>query len=201
MVIDGLMQKAISPTVSYVLLLALAVTLSIAAYYWGTYEINRLEDVPIAKNVETQMLSVDALLQSVAHGDTNFTSSMVLYYSKGVLQVNDSGNAVKYTGQLNAKIYEGAASGTVCSCGASCYLVQDAETGIYMVKVPDTNVYRGSTGGVESQYVEMLVCYDDIDIVSDSNCLGRSGPRAQLTARKIGYDSSSQKPQVKVSIC
>jgi len=195
------MKKGISPTVSYVLLLALAVILSISAYFWGTYEITRLEDIPIAQNVQTQMHSIDALIQSVAHGDINFTSNLVLYYPKGVMQVNASGEAIKYTGQLNAKIYEGAATGAPCACGSSCNLVQDVETLVTMVKVPDTNVYRGSSGNTESQYVEIITCYDDIDIVADNNCLGRSGPRAQLTARKIGYDTSLQKPQVKVSIC
>ena len=201
MVIAQIMQKAISPTISYVLLLALAVALSIAAYFWGTYEINRLQDVPIAQNMETQMQSIDALIQSVAHGDVNFTTTMVLYYPKGVVQVNASGDAIKYTAQLDAKIYEGEAGGVPCSCGSSCYLITDVETGINMVKLPDTNVYRGSSGGVQSQYVEMVVCYADIDITADNDCIGRSGPRAQLTARKTGYDTSAQKPQVRVSIC
>ena len=202
MVIAQIMQKAISPTISYVLLLALAVTLSIAAYFWGTYEINRLQDVPIAQNMETQMLSIDALIQSVAHGDVNFTTTMVLYYPKGVMQVNAAGDAIKYTAQLDAKIYEtGGLLGTPCDCGPTCYLISDDETGINLVKMPDTNVYRGSSGGVQSQYVEMVVCYAGIDITADNNCIGRSGPRAQLTARKTGYDVSEQKPQVRVSIC
>ena len=47
----------------------------------------------------------------------------------------------------------------------------------------------------------MVVCYDDIQIEESETCKGRSGPRAQLSAKKIGYNATSSKPIVEVKIC
>lgn len=194
------MHKGVSPAMSYVLLLAIVVILSISAYVWGNYEISRLEDLPIAYNAEAQMIGIDQLIQSVAHGDINFTTVMDLYYPKGVMQVDEDNDTIKYTVQLNGKIYE-AVTGTATSCCPNCTIIQDENTGVKMVRIYYTNVFRGSTGDELAQLVEITACYDDIDIQADAVCIGKSGPRAQLTARKLGYNPSNNKPIVRVRIC
>lgn len=183
------------------MLLAIVVIVSVSSYVWGQWEINRMEELPIARNAEAQMLSIDNAVQSVAHGDVNFTTVMDLYYPKGIIQVEENNDWVKYTSQINANVYEGEASGVPCACSPSCTLVEDSVTSIKMSLIPYTRVYRGSTGDSSSQYVEVVACYDDIDLVVDPTCVGKSGPRAQLTLRKLGYDSATHKPQVMVRVC
>ncbi|MFC2174387.1 hypothetical protein ACFLQ2_00770 [archaeon] len=195
------MMKGVSPAVSYVLLLAVVVVMSVAAYLWGTYEIQRLEDLPVAHNIESQMISVDQLVQAVSHGDTNFTTTMNLYYRKGVIQVDESDGWIKYTAQLNADVYERLEETANSTCNSTTIVIQDDATGIKMSRMPYTNVFRGSTGGDEAQVIEIVACYDDIQIEESTVCKGRSGPRAQLTAKKTGYNATSSKPIVEVRVC
>ena len=194
------MRKGVSPAVSYVLLLAVVVIMSVAAYLWGDYEIRRLQDTPIAHNMESQMISMDQLIQAVSHGDINFTTTMNLYYAEGVIQVDGSNSWVKYTAQLDADIYERLTETPNATCDSDTYVIQDGATGIKMSRMPYTNVFRGSVG-TGTQAVEMVVCYDGIQIDESETCRGRSGPRAQLTARKTGYNATESKPIVEVKIC
>lgn len=195
------MRKGVSPAVSYVLLLALVVIVSVAAYIWGDYEVRRLEDTPIAHNIESQMISADQLVQAASHGDTNFTVVTKLYYSKGVMQVDAAKNRIEYNAELNANIYSKVTENANATCNDSTYVIEDSDTGIKMTRMKYTHVFRGSTGDTEKQGVEIAICYDGIQINEASGCKGKSGPRAELTARKIGYNASSGKPIVEVGIC
>ncbi|MCD6522794.1 MAG: hypothetical protein J7K68_03515 [Candidatus Diapherotrites archaeon] len=198
------MQKGISSAMSYVMILAIVVVLSVVAYTWGNYELTRLGERPIAHNVESQFITVDQLLQNVAHGDINFTTSMELYYPKGIVQVDETKDWIKYTGQINANVYESEVETSVGSdctdkCTSSCTVIYDSVTKVKMSKIPYTNVYRGRTGDARSQFVEIVICTSDIDLVGDQTCIGKSGPRAMITLRKSGY--SGTEPEVTVRIC
>lgn len=195
------MKKGVSPAVSYVMMLAVIVTISVAAYVWGDYEVRRLQDAPIAHNIEAQMISIDQLIQAVSHGDTNFTSTMNLYYTKGIMQVDGTRGWIKYTAELNAEVYDRVTDAADTACDEDTIILQDTSTGIKMTKLVYTNVYRGSTGDPQQQLVEIVACYPDIQINESSDCRGKSGPRAQLTVRKIDYNSAEGKPVVEVRIC
>ncbi len=175
--------------------------MSVGAYIWGEYEVRVLQDAPISHNIESQMISADQLIQSVARGDTNFTSTMNLYYIKGVIQVDGNQNWVKYTGSLNANAYERLTQNANTTCNSSTTIIQDSITGIKMSRMHYTNVFRGSTGGQAGQLVEIVSCYDEFQINENALCKGKSGPRAQLSARKVGYNATDNKPIVEVLIC
>jgi hypothetical protein len=201
------MRKGISPAVSYVLLLALIVIMSVAAYLWGDYEVRRLQDTPIAHNMESQMISVDELVQAAAHGDVNFTTTMNLYYTKGVVEVDAANGWIKYTAEINALAYEKTEGGNE-SCdrdlNPGTYILSDPSTGVTMTKMDEyTNVFRGGTEYDQRQLVEIVACFPDIRVEQVASCVGKSGPRAQLTVRKTGFDNSIApgKPVVEVSIC
>ena len=195
------MQKGVSPAVSYVLLLALVVIVSVAAYVWGNYEVQRLQDIPIAHNMESQMISVDQLVQAAAHGDTNFTIKSNLYYNKGVMQADAGNNRIEYSVELNANVYDKVTGSANASCDDGTYIIQDSGTGIKMTRMKYTHVFRGSTGDPEKQRVEIVACYDDVQINEAPGCKGKSGPRSVLTLRKVGYNAISGKPIVEVGIC
>lgn len=195
------MRKGVSPAVSYVLLVALVVIVSVIAYVWGQYEIQALQDAPIAYNIESQVMAADQLISSVSHGDINFTSTMNLYFNKGVFQVDAEKGWLKYTAQINAKVYDKLTSDANETCNSSTTIIQDNTTGIKMSRMQYTNVFRGSTGGEGAQVIEIVACYDNIQIKENSICKGKSGPRTQLTARKIGYNATTNKPIVEVLVC
>jgi hypothetical protein len=196
------MNRGVSPAVSYVLLVALSIIVAVGAYVWGTYEVNRLQDQPIASNMEAQMVSIDQVVQSVSHGDTNFTTVIEVFYPKGVMQVDEDNDWIKWSGQLNANIYDLPIEGTAnATCNSSTYLIQDSTTTVKMSRILYSNVFRGSTGDQSAQFVEIVACYTDIDITADATCRGKSGPRAQIIARKTGYNSTAGKPIVQVRVC
>ena len=195
------MKKGISPAVSYVMMLAIIVIISVSAYVWGDYEVRRLQDAPIAHNIESQMISIDQLIQAVSHGDTNFTSTMNLYYLKGIMQVDASHDWIKYTAELNANVYDRVTDTANTTCDEYTYIVEDTDTGLRMTRMVYTNVFRGGSGDSQKQSVEIVVCYHNIQINESVGCIGKSGPRAQLTVRKIGYNSTANKPVVEVRIC
>ena len=194
------MQKGVSPVMSYVLIVALVITVAMSAYFWANYEIDRMENIPIAHNVEAQFIAADSAIQSVAHGDINFTTYMTLYYPKGVVMLEANNDWLKYVGQINAQVYSKEAEETSvnATCCTDCNVIRDNATTIVMTKIPYTRVYRGAQG-TYNQYVEIVACYTDIDLVAASGCLGKSGPVSKLILRKTGYNNT--KPVVEVKVC
>lgn len=196
------MKRGISPSISYVLILALVITISLGAFIWGNAELNRLQDIPIASNMESQLITIDQIIQSVSHGDTNFTVTQQLFFPKGIIQIEDNNDWVKFTAQLNANIYEVPITGGInTTCDSGTIRIQDSVTTVKMNRIQHTNVFRGATGDEVTQFVQIVACYDTIDITTDQNCAGRSGPRAIFSARKIGYNASAGKSTVEVKIC
>ncbi len=201
------LSRGVSPTVSYVLLLAIVAILSMGAYIYGNAEIARLEDAPLGAAAESMMVSADAAIQTVAHGDINFTTVMDLYYPKGVVRVDEDNNWVKFSAQINTKTYTpittaspGCAPLSACRCNTTSTLIEDTGTGMTMGRVLYTNVYRGALGD-DVQFVEIVSCDDSIEIYADPTCMGKSGPRSRMTVRKMGYNATSSKPMVMVRIC
>ena len=199
------MKKGVAPAVSYVLLVVVGVTVAVMAFIWAQYEISKLKESPIAPNVEAQMITIDNEVRRVSRGDTNFTTTIPLYYSKGFMQVDEEKNWIKFTANLNTIAYQGeiTATGLGTTCNSSTNLIQDPETTIKMSRISGTNVFRGGSGsfGGSSQRIEIVACFNDIQIEMDEYCAGRSGPRAWMTVKRIGYNSTSNKPIVQVGIC
>jgi hypothetical protein len=183
-----------------VLLLAVVSILSISAYIYGNAEITKLEDVPLASNAESMMTSVDAAIQTVAHGDTNFTTTMDLFYPKGLVKVDEENNWIQFSGQINTNAYAPVTGTPGDDCNKTSTIVEDTETTVKMGRVLYTNVYRGALG-TESQFVEIVSCDDSIEIYADPTCKGKSGPRSRMTVRKTGYNATSSKPMVEVRVC
>jgi hypothetical protein len=187
-----------------VLLLAVVSILSISAYIYGNAEITKLEDVPLASNAESMMASVDAAIQTVAHGDTNFTTTMDLFYPKGLVKVDEGNNWIQFSGQINTNAYApvtGTPDNNLSTrCNKTTAIIQDSETTVKMGRVLYTNVYRGALG-TDSQFVEIVSCDNSIEISADPTCRGKSGPRSRMTVRKTGYNQTTSKPMVQVRVC
>ncbi len=195
-------KKGISPIVSYVIIIAIVSTVAIGSYIWASNQMSQIEDYPLLIRMENQMISVENAVENVANGDVNFTTVIDLKYNKGIMKVNASENSIKYIGQLSASQYQGNVQRDAdCSdsCPKDCIVSKDTETGIKMVKIPETRVFRGSTGFKTAQRFEAMACFNNTELTNSGACTGRSGPNAQLILRKTGYSES--KPKVEVQIC
>lgn len=198
------MKKGVAPAISYVLILLVGVTVAVMAFLWAQYEVAKLKETPLVHHIETQMMSVDTLVQQVARGDTNFTTTLELQYDKGVMRVDEDKDWIMYTATILGSPYPGEIeeSGLSYQCGPNTYAIEDNETYIKMSRIPDTDVFRGGSGsGGQSQRVEIVVCFNNVDLVANPDCVGRSGPRATMSLKKIGYNVAADKPKVEVSIC
>lgn len=197
------MRTGVSPAVSYVLLMMVSVSVVVVTFLWGSYQTEKLSEAPILPHMETQMVAVDDRIQEVAHGDINFTTKISLYYDKGVIRVDEDRNWIIYSANLLAG-YPGEMEGTGLgeTCNSSVYAIEDSETSIKMSRIVDTNVFRGSSGSSGgAQLIEIVTCFDNIDLSANPMCVGKEGPRASMTLRKIGYNGTTDKPIVEVAIC
>jgi hypothetical protein len=199
------MKKGISPAVSYVLLLVVGSTMAILAFTWGQYEITKLKEIPIIPRVESEMTSIGRRVKEVSTGDINFTTVFDVDYTKGNMFVDQDKDWIKYTASIQANVYPGEINevGLGTTCDDDTYLIEDPVTQVKMSRIANTNVFRGARGsrGGGAQFVEIVACFDDIQINANPNCKGKSGPTATMTMKYVGYNSSASKPIVEVGIC
>ncbi|MCD6414676.1 MAG: hypothetical protein J7L23_03570 [Candidatus Diapherotrites archaeon] len=189
---------------SYILILMIGVTVAVLAFIWAQYEVAKLKETPLVHQVETKMMTMDDMVHNVAGGDINSTMYFEVKYNKGVIEVDEDKDWIKYTATILGSPYPGEISetGLPTQCSSDTYAIEDNETLIKMSRISGTDVFRGGSGtGGQSQRVEIVVCFDNVDIVKDPECAGRGGPRATVTLRKIGYNHSTSKPKVEVSVC
>ncbi len=194
-------KKGISPVVSYVLIVAIVVIISIGSYIWADYTQRQFKDKLVVKDMESQMVGLDTLVREVAHGDTNYTLTHTIYYQSGTMDVVAGNDWIRYITQTKSEIYKSISQTPDAndSCTSDSVTILDSQTQIKMNKIPFTNVYRGSSGNELGQRVEMVDCFPNIDIVVGEGCIGKSGPSSRITIKKIGYSGS--KPVVQVGIC
>ncbi|GEM_PF-5762755 len=194
-------MKGISPVLSYVLIIAIVVIISIGSYLWADYSQRQFKDKLIVKDMENQMVGLDALIQEVAHGDINYTITHTVYYQTGTLRVEADKDWIMYITQANSEIYQtiSASEDATDSCTSSSVTILDSDTQIKMARIPFTNVYRGASGNELGQRVEIVACFPDIDITVGEGCIGKSGPSSRVIIKKIGY--SGTKPVVQVGVC
>ncbi len=163
---------------------------------------NKLQDNVVVSIMENEMISLSNLIEDVAHGDTNYTVAMTVYYPSGVLEIQPEKDWIRYIVQTQSEVYPipdqlPAASNDKCEPDYNA--TKDTDTGITMVRLPYTHFYRGAIGGAAGERVEQVVCFSDIDLVASTGCLGKSGPSSQIILKKIGYNNT--KPIVQVEIC
>ncbi len=197
------MRKGVSEVVSFVLITAIMITATMSAYVWASSNINSINEPGRIKNLMNQMIAMDGVIKSVAHGDVNFTSKFELYYPDGYFElrnttanVNSSLMPVLVIRQNAMILGYNNASTTACGTNYS----YDASTHTTMFRYTTTdNVYVGAQGNGIGQ-AEMAICYTNINISYGGTCLrGRSGPFATINIKKEGVTGST--PVVSMDVC
>jgi len=199
------MRKGVSEVVSFVLVLAIMVTATMSAYIWASSSIPTLNEPGRIKNLVNQMISLDSVIKSTAHGDINFTTRYEIYYPDGyfelrntttslygslmpVLMINQKAVILGYTGSI--------ATTTGCDANYS----YDASTHIKMYRYTTIdNVYVGAQANGPGQ-AEISICYTNINVTAGTSCVrGKNGPFASLNIKKEGVIGTT--PQVSIDVC
>ncbi len=199
------MRKGVSEVVSFVLVLAIMITATMSAYIWASSSIPMLNEPGRIKNLVNQLISLDSVIKSTAHGDINFTTTYELYYPDGyfallntttdlnsslmpVLMINQKSLVLGYTGSI----------ATTTGCDAS--YSYDASTHIKMYRYTTVdNVYVGAQASGPGQ-AEISICNTNINVTAGSMCLrGKSGPFATLNIKKVGVVGTI--PKVSIDVC
>ncbi len=190
-----------SPVISYVLILAILVTIAVGSYIWANYTQTRMQDNIVVSNMESQMIGIGNTIENVAHGDINYTLTMNMYFPRGILDVQASKDWIRFIVQTNSLIYNpvNTSPDAIDSCTDKSIIIEDNDTKINLTKMPFTNMYRGAVGNAVGERVEIVTCFPDIDLVTGEGCIGKSGPTARLVIKKVGY--TGLKPKVMVEIC
>lgn len=200
------MMKGVSPTVSFVLVVAIIVTLTMSAYWWASSASGQMAEPGRVANLESQMVSLDSAVRAVAHGDINFSESVDVYhplmgYESSTLSVIPDTDKVTLVFRQNVDII-GASSNlsvdNVCEYGEG--FVLDNDTGIALWKGPGINrVFKGAQAqgpGV----AEIALCYYDIDLVWAGNCMtATTQSMTTVVLKKTGVSGGI--PVVEIDLC
>ena len=82
-------SKGVSEVVSFVLILAVIIVTTLAAYLWATQSIEGLNEPGRIKSFINQMTGLDDVIRSTAHGDINFTNTFKLTAPDGFIEVRE----------------------------------------------------------------------------------------------------------------
>ncbi len=195
------MQRGVSPTVSFVLIVAIIVIASSAAYLWAYPLVNGINEPGKVKNLQNQMISLDYMIRATAHGDINFTNSYELYAPSGYLWLNDTHDKIRLTFLQKAEVIGQMQTTANTDCGYLDDNIHDTDTNIMLAREMNlSRVYWGSKGIGET---EIMICYNDIDLEFGGICSkGKTGsPRLLVYMKKFGIDSTTGKPKVYINIC
>ena len=197
-------RRGTSPTISFVLSVAVLLTLTATTYYWATESIQGLGEQGRVKSYYNQMASLSGIIKEVGRGDENFTTLYTFYYPteeyvSPFLQIDEEKDLIKLTFVQNAYVlgYVGTEPANE-TCGNDYLLDNDTSITLYRVNEYDT-VYQGALGPGEGA-VEIATCFTGINITWDGRCsAGRTGPNAYIKIRKANVTNG--KPVVALDIC
>jgi len=199
------MRKGVSEVVSFVLVLAIMVTATMAAYIWASASIPTLNEPGRIKNLVNQMISLDSAIKSTAHGDTNFTTKFELYYPDCYFELrnmttNLSSNLMPVLMLNQRSVVLGYTGSIATTTGCDVNYSYDASTHIKMYRYTTIdNVYVGAQANGPGQ-AEISICYTTINITAGSNCMrGKAGPYANLNIKKVGVMGTT--PIVSIDVC
>ncbi len=201
------MQRGISPTVSFVLSVAIIIIFTAATYYWATGTVKEFGEQGRVRSYYNQMVSLERIIKQVAAGDENFTTMFVFYhpqyeYVNPYLSLDEENDRITLVFNQYAAVigYPGDSARVQAneSCGYD-YLL-DNVTGIVMYRLNEyETTYQGAAGPGTSQ-TEVAACFPDIDLVWGDQCgKGKVGPETVIIIRKENVTNG--RPVVSVSMC
>jgi hypothetical protein len=198
------MKKGISEVVSFVLIITIMITATMAAYLWANATIPTLNEPGRIKSLVNQMISLDGIIKSTAHGDINFTTTYQLYYPDSYFELRNTTRslnsslmpAIILRQKLAVLGYSNASTATTCTENYT----YDSSTFLHLYRYNTVNnVYTGAAGSGPGQ-AEIAICYTNINVTYSGRCVkGKTGPVVNLKIKKEGV--SGTMPVVSIEVC
>jgi hypothetical protein len=205
-------SRGVSDIVSFITVVFIIMTATVATYLWAVSAISGLNEPGRTSNYLNQMVSLDYIVRSTAHGDINFSHTFEFYHPTIEFETtfielrpwNDTTNtsAIALTYNQRAQILGKAGSTTTeTKCLYGSQYVYDARTKIVLYKESNVSrVYKGAKAEGPGA-AEIMVCYQDIRLVHSGECgTGKIGPRTVIRIRKINVTENGV-PVVGIGMC
>ncbi|MEM4221825.1 MAG: hypothetical protein QW097_00120 [archaeon] len=193
-------MHGISEVISYVLVIAIIVTLTMTAYYWAVPSVIGLGEGAKVQTLWNQMKALDSFIQETAHGDIGFKQTFHFQMPKdSFIKIDENLSGILFFFRQESGIV-----GFVNITGGNCS--NESEDIIFepMFKLNlarednFSRVFKGSSGPGPG-IVEFLICYPDIEIKWSGGCSSvSSSPTTLINAKKVNY---STKPVVELEVC
>jgi FlaG/FlaF family flagellin (archaellin) len=97
-------MRGVSPVVSFVLIVAIVITTTMAAYIWASDAVKSMNEPGRIKSLINQFIALDQALKQTAHGDINFTNLFELYYPEGFLELRPGTDSLNYIFVQQARV-------------------------------------------------------------------------------------------------
>jgi len=195
------MEKGISPIVSYVMVIAIVLGTTMAAYMWALPLSKEMGEKGRITNLQTQMKGLDYVIRTTAHGDLNFQNKYEMYIPDSFIFIDEGNDSIKLRFQQKTGVFGSneTAVEVKTNCNETSHWLIDNESGIIMYRLGNnSNLFRGAVGPAAGD-AEIALCYNNIDLQYSGECAkGKGGPFATIITKKISYNT---KPVVEISVC
>jgi len=194
-------MKGVSPVVSYVLILSIVLTATMAAYMWALPMSRELGETGRVNALKNQMIGLDYVIRATAHGDENFTNEYEMHLQDATIRIDENNDAVYLSFTQNAGVLGRASQTGTTTCDSTSNFFYDNLTSVPMFKESNySHLFQGAAG-FSAGPAEFALCYYDIDLEWGGNCIrGKTGTGTTMLikVKKIGFNT---KPVVSIDVC
>src|SRR3989338_1125996 len=97
LVVNSRHHKGVEPVVSFVLIVAIILVFSLAAYLWMSDALGSLNEPGRVSSYVGQMIALDDVITGAAHGDVNFTTTFRVHHPNAFLELNENQGSLALT--------------------------------------------------------------------------------------------------------
>ena len=141
------MNRGVAPVISYVLVISIVLITTMIAYVWALPLAQQLGESGKVDNFKNQMIGLDYVIRTTAHGDVNFTNTFEMHLQDASLILDETHDTAQLRFYQGTKILGDPNVTGKLTCNASTEFVRDSETGIDMYRESNVSrVYMGAKG-------------------------------------------------------
>ncbi|NYZ80172.1 hypothetical protein H0N95_02890, partial [Candidatus Micrarchaeota archaeon] len=156
-------MKGVSQIISYVMIVTIVLTSTMIAYAWALPLSEQLGERGKVNNFKNQMIGLDYVIRSAAHGDVNFTNEYEMQMQDAALLLNEENDVVYLVFQQRSAILGKTDETGTVDCDAATEYLLDNSTRLNLFRDSNfTRVFGGSGGG--PGVAEFAVCYYDVNL-------------------------------------
>ncbi len=194
-------MKGVSPVVSYVLILAIVLSATMAAYMWAFPMSRELGELGRVNALKNQMIGLDYVIRATAHGDVNFTNEYEMHLQDATIRLDEDKDVIYLSFTQNTGVLGRASQNGSTTCNSTSNFLYDPLTLVPMFKESNySRLFQGAAGNTAGP-AEFALCYYDVDLQWEGHCIrGKTGTGTTILVKvkKTGFNT---KPVVSIDVC